>query len=281
MNIAISAGLSTTFDPLAFARRKAEDENNAPGDLTGYNCPDCLNRGYTTDVDDAGSLMYQQCRCMEVRQSLRNIELSGLAGVIDRWTFDAFHATESWQKSLKSGAEQFVQAVRAGGESWFFVSGQPGCGKSHICTAISGELMRSGLAMKYMVWPEEAGKIKASRNDPEKQAELLEPLKTVDVLYIDDLLKVARSNDGWRHDPDRPTDADIRLCFEIINARYLRGKTTVFSSEMSLTDELMDMDGATFSRVYQRATAPTGFVFSIAHAAGRNHRLRGAGGSVE
>ena len=42
--------------------------------------------------------------------------------------------------------------------------GQPGSGKTHICTAVTGELLRSGLNARYIVRNDEAVKIKANES---------------------------------------------------------------------------------------------------------------------
>ena len=56
--------------------------NQQPGELTGYNCPICMNRGYTYVVrgDD---MVQRQCSCLEVRRSMRRIQKSGLATLLE------------------------------------------------------------------------------------------------------------------------------------------------------------------------------------------------------
>jgi DNA replication protein DnaC len=100
-----------------------------------------------------------------------------------------------------------------------------------------------------MLWREDAPKIKSSIKDSEEYVRLVEPLKTVDLLYIDDLFKTGRSDTG---EPQRPTVADINLAFEIINHRYTAGLTTIISSEC--TDaELIDIDQAVAGRIIERS----------------------------
>ena len=76
---------------------------------------------------------------------------------------------------------------------------------------------------------------------PEEYTERIELLKRIDVLYIDDLFKSQKGA--------MPTEADIKLVFEIINSRYCdRSKTTVISTEKTIK-ELIDIDAATGSRI--------------------------------
>ena len=76
------------------------------------------------------------------------------------------------------------------------------------------------------------------------------------VLYIDDFLKGGAS------------DADIRLAFEILNARYNDSKLkTIISSEMDLT-AILNRDEALGGRIYERAKK------NVLRAPGKNWRLR-------
>lgn len=260
-----------SFDWIAYRRRVAERQNRRPGPLTGYDCPDCLNRGYTSGVDGDGNEFARVCPCMDIRDAARRMERSGLGEAVKRCTFDLFDAGEDWQASIKRGAMAYADAIKAGAADWLYIAGQPGCGKTHLCTAVCGELLASGKRVRYMLWVDAAAKIKAARTDPEAMDELLEPLKTVDVLYIDDLLKGMREVNGRL----TATEADVRLCFEILNARWVARLPTVISCEWYLVSDLMDVDEATFSRVYQASSA---FRFEISRGAVRNYRLAGGAG---
>lgn len=139
-----------------------------------------------------------------------------------------------------------------------FITGN--CGKTHICTGIVRELLQKGVPARYMLWRDAAVKIKAVVGKPEEYAALVDPLKTIDVLYIDDFLK---SNSD-------PTPADFNLAFEIINARYNRKLVTLISSEYFL-DEITEMDEAVGSRIYERSA---GCLVNIGRDSRRNYRLR-------
>ena len=75
-----------------------------------------------------------------------------------------------------------------------------------------------------MIWTEEATKLKALKTDDENYAREINKWKTAEVLYIDDFLKTRNGA--------LPTDGDINLAFEIINARYNnRALRTIFSGK--------------------------------------------------
>ena len=88
--------------------------------------------------------------------------------------------------------------------------------------------------------------------------------KECEVLYIDDFFKLGRARAAGG-----PSDADVKLAYQIINARYIARKKTILSSEW-LMDELMDFDEATASRIYEMSK---GYALQIARDKGRNYRF--------
>lgn len=264
------------YDPIEYTRRLVNLNNAKHGDLTGYDCPECLNRGYSMLFDeDNGRDVYVPCTCMKTRGALKNIAKSGLSQVLDSFTFDRYDAKAQWQVAMKDGAQKYADNALRGGDDWLFISGQSGCGKTHLCTAVCGAMLRAGIPVRYMLWMDDSMKIKASRFDEEAFYELLEPLKQVDVLYIDDLFKGASSKREDRNGYSKPvkpnpTDADIRLCYEIINARCMRNKKTIITCEWSILGDLMEVDEALFGRVFQKSKA---FIFEIDRDHRKNYRL--------
>ena len=90
--------------------------------------------------------------------------------------------------------------------------------------------------------------MKGGLTDREWYEKRIERLKTVPVLYIDDFWK-AKKTDGQT----RVTDGDVNLAFEILNFRYNDSKLrTIISSEMML-ENVLDIDEATGSRIYERS----------------------------
>ena len=98
--------------------------------------------------------------------------------------------------------------------------------------------------LTYMLWRDEVVKIKACVNNEQEYTALIEPLKEVPILYVDDFFKVERGK--------RPTAADINVAFEILNYRYNKKLATIISSELFLKD-IVACDEAVGSRIYQLA----------------------------
>lgn len=245
-------------------QRDCDKLNSVVGTLTGYDCPDCLNRGIKYKVD-CGYVMSYECDCMKIRRSIQNIEKSGIKGLLNQCTFENFTAAEQWQKDLKAGAQQFLTDHTG---KWFYAGGQVGCGKTHICTAICGAFLKQGIPVRYMLWRDEVVKLKSCVNDSDEYQKLVNAWKTAPVLYVDDFFKTSDELDGSKK---RPTQGDLNAAFEILNYRYInQNLVTIISSERSI-DDLLNCDEATGSRIYQRTKD---YCFYFRPDKQKNYRLR-------
>ena len=215
--------------------------NQTPGTLTGYDCPLCLNRGYSMTVDENGNRVSKECSCMKQRRSLRYLRESGLERVLDSYTFEAWEAKEAWQKQFIAAARDYAEHP----SGWFVAAGRPGTGKTHLCTAICGELLRKGMEVRYLLWRDFVTQAKAVVTEDAAYRELMEPYKRVPVLYLDDLFKTGKGQD--------PTAGDCNVAFELLNARYADpDKLTIISTELTM-GTLLDVDEAIGSRIYERS----------------------------
>lgn len=252
---------------------KAELLNSTIGALDkqdGYSCALCKNKGIIAypEISELGysTVVFRECVCMKPRRSLRRLERSGLKSLIKDYTFERFNVYKPWQGLMLNAARCYAKKP----EGWFFVGGQSGSGKTHICTAICRELLLSGRAVIYMLWRDTVAQLKAAVTDEKRYAELINEYKTVDVLYIDDLFKVGRSKEAAA----QPTSADINVAFEILNYRYNNpALLTVISSEYSIAD-IISIDEAVGGRIYERTK--NGNACSIKRDRGKNYRLRSA-----
>ena len=263
-------GTTSSMTPLEYEQFKVDGLNNTIGfrnEEDGYNCDICRNKGYVIKLEVDGDNYWQvctDCKCVEIRNSIMRMKRSGLKDIIKDYTFDKFIATENWQKAIKEAAMEYANEP----EGWFFLGGQSGAGKTHLCTAICREFLLAGKRVKYMLWRDDVVKIKGAVTDSEEYSKLIDQYKTIDVLYIDDLFKTGKDN---YNQVQKPTGADINVAFEIINYRYNNPKLlTIISSELT-EDELLDIDEAIGGRIYERAKA-----FTIGKSRDRNYRIKGA-----
>lgn len=262
-------------DPKEKERQKAGDHNANAGFLheeDGYNCDICKNKGYVVTVVKNELFGYYtesllNCRCCRIRNAIRRLNRSGLKARVKACTFDRYETPDAWQKTIKETAQRFVDSVNG---EWFFIGGQSGAGKTHICTAAAIAKLKQGKELRYMEWREEVPKIKASITDAGRYAGLMKELKETDILYIDDLFKNGKGADGV---VIQPTAADINLAFEIINYRYNQPELiTIISSERTLI-ELMEIDEAIAGRVAERTKAH-GFCINLKPDTQKNWRMR-------
>ena len=208
--------------------------------LGGVNCPLCENRGYTAWYDDERMMHTKECSCMNVRRSMRNIRNSGLADMLDRYTFENYQVVNDSTKRAKAKAEQFASSD----EGWLYIAGRSGSGKTHLCTAICKVLIERGKSVRYSLWRDDAVELKSKVTDADAYQEKIRKLKEVSVLYIDDFFKVKQGGEI--------RDADINLAFEILNYRYNdTKKRTIISSELPL-NEILNLDEALGGRIYER-----------------------------
>ncbi len=272
----LSRAMASTFDreppkPGELEKYKADCYNRSAGNLNdqdGYNCDKCHNKGLIVRAyqsENGGwNMAFRDCECMETRRTIGRMKRSGLKDIIRDYTFAKYQAVEPWQKQIKEAAVAYSKEPKG----WFFVGGQSGSGKTHICTAICREFLLAGMPVQYMLWRDDVVKIKAAVTEPDSYKALIARYKDTKVLYIDDLFKTGKSPDGAAQ---RPTGADINVAFEIINYRYANPDLlTIISSECTV-DQLLDIDEAVAGRIVERAKA-----FSLGPDRKKNWRLKGA-----
>lgn len=235
--------LTSTF------KRKSEAEifNEMPGKIKGYDCKLCNNKGifYLMQGDE---LVSRECECMRIRYTMDRIAASGLKALFEKYTFDNYDLNKEGQteKQAKIRKElyDFCRDFESdsGGRS-LLLAGQAGVGKTHLCTAICSGLITKGYEVRYMQWKSDTAALKAIANTPD-YAQKLEKLKSVDVLYIDDLF--------WTNEGQKPTAGDINIAFDVINYRYINSdKLITLISTNKEFRELMAIDETIASRIYE------------------------------
>lgn len=253
------------------ARQEAELLNMETGkahEADGYDCTDCRNRGYHYYAEGI-YVTRRDCECQKARRSIRRMQASGLGNVIHKYTFSRYRTEEEWQRRIVETAEAFLDAD---GPQWFYIGGASGAGKSHICTAICRNLLKSN-AVHYMMWENECPELKSVVNDAEVYQKRMSHLKNVDVLYIDDFFSGRKTRNG---EVIPPTGADVRLAREIMNHRYVNGKTTIISSEW-YSMEVYEIDAALGGRIVEMCGP---HCLNVKRGAEKNYRLKMGGGML-
>lgn len=205
----------------------------------GDSCPVCHEKGYIVYPRD-GVPYTRECECMKRRRSERRLRQSGLQNLVERYTLETYKPDIGWQRDALRKAKAYI----AEPNGWFVMSGQPGSGKTHLCTAIAYKFIEAGKDVVYMRWREDAPRLKALVNERDEYEREMRKYKTADVLYIDDFWKTSKGG--------QPTEADVNLAFELLDTRYGNKKLiTILSSEKTI-EQMCDIDEAVGSRIYER-----------------------------
>lgn len=214
--------------------------------------------------------MQENDRKRAEESSLLRLKRSGFGETLEKAkeflaenTFDKFNIHEEWQRKLFERCKEFLAQDEY---KWLFISGQIGAGKTHLGTAVCGELLARGYPLRYVTHRLLLNELIASQND-ESYYDIVREYGTVEVLYLDDLFKPFADDKG---EVNRPTIAEVKHTFEVVNLRFVRNAITIITSERSLI-EICDIDEALGSRIKQRCGR---FAMDIERKPGRNYRMR-------
>ena len=191
----------------------------------------------------------------KLARSNKLLKDSGLECMIKNLNFDNYHTEFEWQVKAKQTAMEYADDP----EGWLLACGQSGSGKTHLCTAVTGEIIKKGVPTLYMLWRQDSLKLKPGEwADPEERRIMLGRYKNIDCLYLDDLFK------------GKVTDADISLAFELLDERYRADRITIISTEL-MPQQLRAIDEAVAGRIIEKAGK---HIIGVSQGSGRNYRLR-------
>lgn len=240
----------TEYNEEEYLQEKVKYEKEQKGDLNledGYDCPICMNRGDLPEIkrEPFVRIVSVPCECRKIRTSIKSLKYSGLSpDVINNAKFDNYKTTYEWQKTVKALVYDYIKNIDK--KYWFYLGGQSGSGKTTIMTALFKHLIiEYHLTGKYMVWNSE---IKALTSEMRRNSDIyidrMHELRTCDLLYIDDLLKLSVNE-----------QAEFSIFYDIINARYNNNKITIITSEKSIDklENLNDEMAAIVGRINEKA----------------------------
>lgn len=221
-------------------------------------CAICRNNRYIF-FESNGYRFTTDCKCKKEVDSYNMLKQSGLYEYVKNYTFENYKTNEAFQKKIKEKALNYI--INYTGQ-WFAILGQSGAGKTHICTAICLELIKRGKSVKYLRWNVELKELKVLANTELYQSTINNYMHN-DVIYIDDILKRSRNAE--------PSDADVRLLFDLINYA-LQNKTTLILSGEDTLENLIYIDEAIAGRIYDMCRKS---VLQIKPDIKRNYRFCG------
>lgn len=179
---------------------------------------------------------------------LVDMQNDGLANLQDikGYSFKNYQTQNKWQEDILKGAKKFVDDPN---RLWFYIGGETGAGKTHICTSIVFGLASKGLTSKYISWTNFMAIV---RNDLNNAGEKINIVKKQPILYIDDFFKT-----GKNFDVEKVRDYDTEIARDIIWYRYDKNLPTIISTEVTL-QELSKINDAMVGRINENAK---GYIF--------------------
>ncbi len=192
------------------------------------NCHFCRGTGYKmVPRPDGPGAMAVACDCGMEERATRVMDRARIPKRYEHCDFESYSTDVSenpqYTSSLKAAkmlAERFVAEYPGSGERGLLWMGPSGVGKTHLSVACLKELIRHGHQGLFCDYRELLKDIQASYNPGSESTELriLEPIRTVEVLVLDDL--GASKPSAWVLDT-------IGL---VLNARYNSRLTTLITT---------------------------------------------------
>lgn len=189
------------------------------GNWTG--CPDCSREEQTRRE-------VEEVKAERERRIAQRVEaLLGRAAIPPRFkdkSFADYRITDERQQQAVAAcldyAEHFPERLEDG--RCLLLLGSPGTGKTHLSTAIAGEVIRKHrMSAVYSTVSEAVRQIKDNWTTKLRtESEIIEIFATPDLLVLDEI------GMGWG------SDTEMLYLFEIINARYQAKKPTILAGNI-------------------------------------------------
>lgn len=223
-----------------------------------YRCEECKDKQFFVVDKEDGYTAIRRCKCWYDDINQERLIRSGIKN-IERYTLSKYIVKNDWQKEIKDKAELFIKNYDINNRRWFWIGGQIGAGKTHICLATMINLsMRYNLNYKFFDFNAELTLLKQNQyDDKQKYKDLIYTYKNISILCIDDFFRT------------EPSKTDINIMFEILNYRYINDKITIINSQMKLT-EFANLDEALASRIFEKSK---NFRIEIERDISKNYRF--------
>lgn len=199
-------------------------ENLKKGNLPNGNCPKCRNKGYIVGIDEEGNEYQEDCTCLAARRNEQELERSEYSELLRTKTFERFTYKAEWQREKATACKNWTRQREYPLLALF---GKSGTGKTHLGVAAFRIAVARGLHGIFVSWQTISGALKASVGTAEYERKMRD-YKYAPLLYIDDFL--------WRPKGGIPTEADLRIAKEILDARLYNRRKTILTGNNTLRE---------------------------------------------
>jgi DNA replication protein DnaC len=233
------------------------------------NCKVCSGRencnnnppGYTAKIEP-DTLIKNLAQCeidFKYREQLRINRLLESSRIPERFktrTFDTFEVNESNRPPFDIAKKFCTEPADKG----IIFSGAPGVGKTHLAAAIMNYKLAQGTEAIFCTVPELLSDIRRVIKSDQETSELMELVKNTEFLTLDDL------------GAEKTTEWVAEQLFVILNARLVRNKLTVITTNFQKPSELIEKlgGGITGQRIVSRIREMCQWV----NITGLDYRLR-------
>lgn len=204
-------------------------------------CEKCNDTYFILVKDEFGRTVARDCECRAKHNLERYMRASGITeedlekGFSDFKTFGE-QPLELARQTCTEYVKKFknVQNER---KNSLLLCGASGRGKTMLALATTNNLLHMGVPVLYAPYRETVTELKQNMLDnQEEYREKMNRLKTIAVLFIDDLFK------------GEPTKADINYIYEIVNYRYLKRLPMIITTEYN-TMKLLNLEESIGGRI--------------------------------
>lgn len=193
-----------------------------------YKCDICKDTGVVFNPATGSAKI---CTCQEIERYKRILQNCGISEAFRKKTFENYEVVNNTSKLFKTIAERYINNFDINDSKSIAFLGQSGIGKTHLSIAIANRLMKENIPVLYMPYVSKITELKNLNRYGDCTEDFnikLNKYKTVKVLMIDDLFKASSNSQ------DQINKTDIRIMFDILNERCLKGLPCIISSEYDL-----------------------------------------------
>lgn len=188
---------------------------------------------------DFGKVDFCECRKEEARQAelQKMYRMCGLDAFSDM-TFDRFDITGKGAGDLVEAELRRTLLVCkdyavSPFNHWLLLMGGYGCGKTHLAAAIAHTAVDHHIQTLMMTVPDLLDLLRSDYDEKHEQRDSLSKVREIDLLILDDL--GTQNSTQWA----------VEKLFQIINYRYIKKLSTVFTTNLRLEN----IDGRIASRI--------------------------------